>query len=269
VDAIVGIAEEDVVLEKLAFFHLPLVTIHGNVALPQPDAYMYRAWLNRNHYTFAFLAADVQRTASRVASIERALALPGQEALRELLRLKQEARTPVSALEPAGGLPRLDALGVPERRAEIAVRDRLRAMGEWLRACDLFGDLSAGEATVLATLLDWVEVAPETAILAQGKRGDGVYLIRSGFADVRIRSRGRTAVLAATLGPGSYFGEIGLVTRDVATADVVARTPMTLLHLSRAVYILALSQLDDVRLRFEHAAAIHAAENARTRMRGV
>ena len=267
VDAVVGGAEEDVVLDKLAFFQLPLVTIHSTVALPQADAYLYPMFLHHNHYTFAFLVADVQRTAARVAAVERALTQLGKQALPELLRLKREARTPRSTLEPQGGLPRLDAVGLPERRAEMAVRAQLRAVGEWLRACDLFRGLSDGEATVLGTLLERVEVAADTAILTQGKRGDGVYLIQSGFADVRIRSRCGSTVCAATLGPGSYAGEIGLVTHDSATADVVARTPMTLLRLSREVYTLYLSQLDDVRLRFEHAAAAHAAENAQTRMR--
>ena len=270
VDAIVGMAEDDVVLDKLAYFQLPLVVIRGTVTLPpEKDAYLYAALLHHDYYPFAFHVADVHRIAPRVATIERALALPGKQAILELLRLKRQATTPQSMLEPQRGLPRLDALGLPERRAEMAVRRRLCTMGEWLRACDLFRDLSAGEATVLGTLLGRVEVAADTTILAQGKRSDGLYLIQSGFADVQIRSRCGTALLAATLGPGSYVGEIGLETGGLATADVVARTPMTLLHLSRVVYVLYLSQLDDVRLRFAHAAAIHAAENARTRMRGV
>jgi CRP-like cAMP-binding protein len=267
VDDIVGIAEEDVALENLAFFQLPLIVIHGNVALPHPDTYLYYpALLRRNHYPFAFPVADVPCIAARVAAVEQALTMPREQALRELLRLKREARTPRSTLEPQGGLPLLDTVGLLERRTEMPVRARLRAMGEWLRTCDLFRDLSDGEATVLGTLLEHVEVAADTTILAQGKRGDGMYLIHSGFADVRIRSRCGTAVCAATLGFGSYVGEIGLMTHDSTTADVVARTPMTLLRLNREVYTLYLSQLDDVRLRFAHAAAAHAAENARTRM---
>jgi hypothetical protein len=35
VDATVGQAEEDVVIENLAFFRLPLVTMRGPVALPR------------------------------------------------------------------------------------------------------------------------------------------------------------------------------------------------------------------------------------------
>src|SRR5262249_20171644 len=102
VDAIVGQAEEGVVLQNLAFLQLPLAVIHGTVTHADKAAYMYATYVHHNHYPFAFHVSDVVGIASRVTAVERALALPGKQAIVELLRLKRDAMRPTSLLEPAG-----------------------------------------------------------------------------------------------------------------------------------------------------------------------
>ena len=73
-------------------------------------------------------------------------------------------------------------------------------------------------------------------VVCQGDRGDALFLIEDGRAEVRATGADGSVATIATLGPGNYFGEIALVTGGPRTADVVAVTPLTLLRLDRAGY---------------------------------
>ena len=75
-----------------------------------------------------------------------------------------------------------------------------------------------------------------TVVVRQGEEGDALFLIEDGQAEVRATGADGTVAPITTLGPGSYFGEIALVTGGPRTADVVALTPLTLLRLDRAGY---------------------------------
>ena len=68
----------------------------------------------------------------------------------------------------------------------------------------------------------------------------------------------------ATLGPGSTFGEIALVTGGERTADVVAVTAMTLMRLTSKDYARYLSHLTDVERQLVHTAAIRTRDTLRT-----
>jgi len=154
----------------------------------------------------------------------------------------------------------LDCVALPQRRAAMSERRRLLDLGEWLRRIDLFQGLSLGEATVLGTLLEPVEVAVGAVIVAQGAYGDGLYLVESGVAMPHIVVCRRAA--QKRLGPGSYCGEVGLLTGAPNTADIIAQTPMRLLRLRPEVYTQYLAPLPDVRLRLAEASARQAAEDA-------
>jgi hypothetical protein len=264
VDAIVGQAEEEVVLQNLAFLQLPLAVIHGTVAYADEAAYMCATYIQHNHFPFAFHLCDLPRIATRVVAIEQALALRGKQAILSLLRLKRDAKRPLSLLEPVEGLPALDRIVLQERRAAMPERRRLLDMGEWLRSIDLFQDLSLGEATVLGTLLERVEVKAGSNIVAQGTYSDGLYLVEDGVATRRVRAGAQRMAPLAQHGPGAYCGEVGLLTGAPNTADVIAQTPMRLLHLRPEVYAQYLAPLPDVRLRLAEAAARRAAEDAHT-----
>jgi CRP-like cAMP-binding protein len=73
-------------------------------------------------------------------------------------------------------------------------------------------------------------------IVRQGEPGDRFYVIDSGSAEVLVDGRP-----AASLGPGDYFGEIGLL-RDVPrTATVRAREDGLLLTLTHDAFVPAVS----------------------------
>jgi CRP-like cAMP-binding protein len=70
-------------------------------------------------------------------------------------------------------------------------------------------------------------------IVAQGKGGEGFFVILSGDAEaVVVRSDGSTTALNP-LGTGDFFGEMALLTDALRSASVIARTPVTCLVLTR------------------------------------
>ncbi|HVK78276.1 MAG TPA: cyclic nucleotide-binding domain-containing protein [Kofleriaceae bacterium] len=66
------------------------------------------------------------------------------------------------------------------------------------------------------------------ALVRQGERAGGLYLIVLGAVEVVRRVGDRRAVVLATLGEGSYFGEMSLLSGEMASASVVAAGPCEL-----------------------------------------
>ena len=80
------------------------------------------------------------------------------------------------------------------------------------------------------------------AVLRQGDSADRFYIIRHGEVTVTQRDEtGRDAVLA-TLGPGQFFGEMGLLADTPRTASVHARTELEVLTLDRETFRRVLGQ---------------------------
>ena len=75
-----------------------------------------------------------------------------------------------------------------------------------------------------------VKAAPGDRIVRQGERGDALYVLLSGIAEVSLDEAPETPV--AILGAGDPFGEIGFLTDEPRTANVVARAPCEVLVLS-------------------------------------
>jgi hypothetical protein len=244
IDAGIGDVEEGVAKKILDFFHIPTVLIRGVVPFVPEGSFGFFNYQHRTRYPFAFLCSDIP--SGRLDAIERALELPGKEGLAALLALKRDRLDAASRLHPARGLPPLDDATVPQQGVAMSTRRQLLELGEWLRSIRLFRELSVAESAVLATLLEERAVEAGVTIVRQGEPGDGLFVIRSGTADVRVRARSGHRVIVRSLGPGDYFGEIALMTGGTRTADVVAMSPMTLLGLSHNAYARYLSQMVDV-----------------------
>jgi Cyclic nucleotide-binding domain len=128
---------------------------------------------------------------------------------------------------------------------------------ELLQALPLFAPLPPATLEHLAARLERVSVVAGAEITRQGAVGDRFYLVNDGEVEVTIDGR-----LAATLGPGEYFGEIALL-RDVPrTATVTARDAASLLALDRDEFVSAVTGHPASR---EAADAVVAARLARLR----
>jgi CRP-like cAMP-binding protein/Zn-dependent protease len=104
----------------------------------------------------------------------------------------------------------------------------LQAVAE-LRQIPAFEALAADDLADVLEYGAWVNVPPGEAIIEQGDEGDAFYAIRAGQVEVV-----QDDVLLRTMGPGSHFGEIALLTDVPRTATIVAKTPVRVFRLPRA-----------------------------------
>jgi CRP-like cAMP-binding protein len=245
VEAVVGDFEEGVAMQNLAFFHMPLVVLHGTVPYEAEDAWLHHRYRYRTVFPFALLVSDLERCEARVAEIEAALELPGFDAIVTLAELREDRRIAPSSLVPPGGLPEVAGLeALVQHETEMSDRFALVEAGERLRSVDLFSDLSTAEAAVVGTLFERLELAAEETAVRRGDEADALFLVESGALEVRAGGEP-----LARLGPGDAFGEIGLVAHAPRSADVVAVEPATVLRLDRERYLTFLGSLPDVRVR--------------------
>ncbi len=95
------------------------------------------------------------------------------------------------------------------------VRDRL--VERVLRISELFRPFSPEEQVELQKKFELVEVDSGAAMITQGKRADGLYVVLAGKVEVW---RDGEQQPAAQLGPGEVFGEMSLLAGGGATAHV-------------------------------------------------
>jgi CPA1 family monovalent cation:H+ antiporter len=89
---------------------------------------------------------------------------------------------------------------------------------------------------------------PNERILRAGERADAVYFVASGAVEVRFPDQ------RIQLGSGSFFGEMGLLTRQPRRADVVALTFCRLLVLSKTDFELFMAENPDARAEINRVA---------------
>jgi CRP/FNR family transcriptional regulator, cyclic AMP receptor protein len=96
-----------------------------------------------------------------------------------------------------------------------------------LRSIPLFQTVSDEELAQVAPFAEEVHVEEGETLVKEGDFSYEFMAIEEGTAEVR---RGGEHV--ADLAPGDFFGEIGLLEKDLRTATVVAKSPMRLVTLT-------------------------------------
>ncbi len=152
----------------------------------------------------------------------------------------------MSTPETMGGFGRV-AQGVMEAVPKRGETPSLgRAGAEVLSHVPLFAGLSARHVRHVADLAESVQYAQGRAIVEEGHRGGGFFVILEGTAKV-VRSPG--GKLLAELGPGSYFGELAVIDDRPRTASVVSTSPMLTARITRANFRKLMKQEPEVALR--------------------
>ena len=102
-----------------------------------------------------------------------------------------------------------------------------------IRSVSIFSSLPDEEVERLAETLHLKEVPQGTLLLEEGTMGDSCYILVGGEVDV-IKALGtQDERLLGMRGPGSFFGEMSLFSKDGQhTASVRARTALQLLKMS-------------------------------------
>ena len=96
-----------------------------------------------------------------------------------------------------------------------------------LKSIPLFQTVSDEELAEIAPFAEETTVEAGTQLVREGDFSYQFFVIEEGEAEV---TRGGERL--ADLGPGDFFGEIGVLERDLRTASVVAKTDMRLVTLT-------------------------------------
>lgn len=161
-------------------------------------------------------------------------------------------------------LPALCLLGWPAlRRMDAQAAERralLRPRVELLTQCDLFASVSEGALDQLAGAAQDVRVAAGEAVITEGEPADAFFVVVSGAMSVTATADRPEPVALRELGPGDYFGEIGLIEGIPRTATVTAIEPSQVLRIAGHEFIAALTQaspsaalLEGASMRLRHS----------------
>lgn len=91
---------------------------------------------------------------------------------------------------------------------------------ELLKTIPLFSDLDQTELIDVLRVSHLVQFSPGESICRQGERGDSLYIIEAGKAEVSIDTGGGRRLSVATLESGEVFGELTLIDDEPRSADV-------------------------------------------------
>ncbi len=160
------------------------------------------------------------------------------------------------------GIPALCLLALPRLiamdRVAALTAARLAPRVAILERLDLFAAASRSSLERLAGAAEEVRVTAATPVVVEGDVADAFYVVLLGqLAVTAVGERGGAAVMLRNLGPGTYFGEIGLIGHIARTATVTARTDCTLLRIDGGDFLDALTNV---------GASPSLLEGARTRL---
>ena len=105
---------------------------------------------------------------------------------------------------------------------------RERLIATLVSTASFFRPLDLPQRTSLLSHFRFSHVAAGTRIVGEGERAGGFFLIVLGAVEITKRVSERRQVLLATLGEGTYFGEMSLLRGEVARASVTATGPAEL-----------------------------------------
>ena len=127
---------------------------------------------------------------------------------------------------------------------------RSKAKTDLLKSVPLFEHCSRRELGKIAGITDEIAVDDGKVLITEGDRGREFFVIISG--EVEVRRKGRKL---ATLGPGTYFGEIALLSQQPRTATVTALTPLRVLVIADRAFVGLLDEMPELWLKVARSLA--------------
>jgi CRP/FNR family cyclic AMP-dependent transcriptional regulator len=104
---------------------------------------------------------------------------------------------------------------------------------EVLKAVPLFASFPEDQLRTLATMVMRKSAPRSNTIMAGGDPTDSLYIVLSGRLKVMMSDSDGKEVILSILGPGEFFGEMGLIDDEPRSASVVTIEPCELLSLAK------------------------------------
>lgn len=133
---------------------------------------------------------------------------------------------------------------------------------ERLRSLSLFADLTVSELTILASLLHMREYVAGEVIFDEGEVGQVMYLLLEGEVTICRQGQPNDGYFTS-LGPGEFFGELGLLDDSVRPAQALAVSDCRLAILYREDF----NGLMESHLRIAHKIGRHLLRHMGQRLR--
>ncbi|MBV8882020.1 MAG: mechanosensitive ion channel, partial [Planctomycetaceae bacterium] len=187
--------------------------VDGVLATPPPDVYLVEYADSAVLYDLRFWIVDYDRRTRIEAEIMRAV----------WYRLKREG---INIPFPIRDVYLHRAR--PSQRPDEII--------ELLQKVDILQPLKEEELTMLAEDLSHHLFGKGEAVCRQGDPGSTFYIIKTGLVAVRVKGSDGVEVEVARLKPGTYFGEMSLLTGDARSSTVVALEDSELICLDRETF---------------------------------
>jgi putative ABC transport system ATP-binding protein len=267
------------------FFQLlPTLTVAENVMLPMDFCHMYSRRERRARAISLLEQVGVADQADKLPSTLSG----GQQQRVAIARALANDPPILAADEPTGNLDSKTAesvfdlfetlvgqgktiLMVTHDRdlARRANRTVIISDGEVIeeRLAKTFPSLTEAQLIEATRRLEPLKYAPGEVILRQGETPEHFYLVTRGRVEVAVPGRGGEEIIAATMAPGQYFGEVELRRGgpNIATirADTVAGAEVA--ALDRDVFDHLVAESEPVREAIDRTVAERVAENQAAR----
>jgi len=100
----------------------------------------------------------------------------------------------------------------------------------------MFAAFPEDQLRTLATLVARRSAPRGSVIMAEGDQVDSLYIVMSGRLKVMMGEADGKEVILGILGPGEFFGEMGLIDDQPRSASVVAIEPCELLSVTKRAF---------------------------------
>lgn len=127
---------------------------------------------------------------------------------------------------------------------------------ELIKGVPLFEQCSKRDLQRIAQIADELDLRAGKVLIEEGERGREFFVIVSG--EVEVRRKGRKL---ATLGPGSFVGEMALLSKAPRNATVTAVTPLDVLVISDRSFLGLLDKMPGLSLKVARALAERVGAN--------
>ena len=102
-----------------------------------------------------------------------------------------------------------------------------------LKAVPLFASFPEDQLRMLTTMVTRRSASRSTTIMAGGDATDSLYIVLSGRLKVMMSDSDGKEVILSILGPGEFFGEMGLIDDEPRSASVVTIEACELLSITK------------------------------------